>query len=64
MTDHYTDELFAPHAAAQCGVAFVNGLSRLVFDPERACDGASGLVARVTSPVFPARCTPDLDGLP
>ncbi|GEM_PF-258265 len=35
MTDRYTDELFAEHAIANGGSAFVNGLSRLVFDPER-----------------------------
>ena len=35
MTDRYTDELFAEHALAAGGTAFVNQLSRLVFDPER-----------------------------
>ena len=35
MTDHYTDELFTEHALAAGGTAFVNQLSRLVFDPER-----------------------------
>ena len=35
MTDRYTDELFTEHALAAGGTAFVNQLSRLVFDPER-----------------------------
>ncbi len=35
MTDRYTDELFAPAALAHGGAAFINNLSRLVFDPER-----------------------------
>ncbi len=38
MTDRYTDELVVPAALAQGGVAFVNNLSRLVFDPERFAD--------------------------
>lgn len=35
MTDRYTDELYVEPALAAGGVAFVNQLSRLVFDPER-----------------------------
>jgi N-formylglutamate deformylase len=35
MTDAYTEELFAPSSVSRGGVAFVNQLSRLVFDPER-----------------------------
>jgi N-formylglutamate amidohydrolase len=46
MTDHYTDELFAPHAVAQGGVAFVNGLSRLVFDPERFEDDSVEVMSK------------------
>lgn len=40
MTDRYTDELFADHAVTNGGSAFVNSLSRLVFDPERFEDDA------------------------
>ncbi len=40
MTDRYTRELFAEHAVAKGGSAFVNRLSRLVFDPERFEDDA------------------------
>jgi len=35
MTDAHTEDLFAPAALSRGGSAFVNGLSRLVFDPER-----------------------------
>ena len=46
MTDHFTDELFAPAALAQGGIAFVNNLSRLVFDPERFEDDSAEPMSR------------------
>ncbi len=50
MTDHYTDELFAEHALALGGTAFVNQLSRLVFEDD-ALEGMSkkGMGAVYTS---------------
>ncbi|MEZ4281608.1 MAG: DUF3293 domain-containing protein [Myxococcota bacterium] len=35
MTDAHTESLFAPSSLSQGGFAFINRLSRLVFDPER-----------------------------
>ena len=40
MTDRYTDELYAPVALGLGGAAFLNKLSRLVFDPERFVDAS------------------------
>ena len=45
MTDRYTDELFAPAALANGGAAFINNLSRLVFDPERFEDDSQEVMS-------------------
>ena len=46
MTDLYTDELFSDHAVKNGGSAFVNSLSRLVFDPERFEDDAREIMSK------------------